>query len=319
MREIYLYIKGGAATPELILGIKDSLPEFLNQGYRVHLLPLTELAPSNSNCLIIGDWKTLDGREEYLKSRGCRIALYFMESLPSLDHKGNVYLGDGHWSELAWKEFKSKIHLYDYILFYDGGHENYVLDNYPNIRGKTCTYFLGIHDSYNIKTQTESKYDLLHFGWCPFGNRRENILKQLSRGISIHPTWSSIDEERTKIFNSSKHILSLSFYNQPRFSWIRFIFAVCNKMVLFTEASYCEPVYNRDGTGEIVPNKHFIEFPYLDKPYGRDISETRELITQWLDKPRELQDIVDENYTYFYKEYFLPDRLTRLFDEVFYG
>lgn len=321
MDDVYLYVKDGVATPELSLGIRDSLPRFLDQGYRVHLLPPTELAPDNSDCLIIGDWKTLGGREEALKSRGCRVALYFMESLPSLDYKGNLYRGDGHWSELAWKEFKSKIHLYDYLVFYDGGHENYVLENHPEIKGKTCTYFLGVHDSYRIKTSHESKYDLLHFGWCPFGNRRESILKQLSRGLSIHPTWSSTDEERTRVFNSSKHILSLSFYAQPRFSWIRFIFAVCNKMMLFTEASYCEPVYTQaqGGVGEIVPNKHFIELPYLNTPYGRDVGEVREVISKWLDKPKELQSMVDENYAYFHKEYSLPDRLIKLFGEVFYA
>lgn len=312
MKDIYLYIKGGVGTPELATGIKESIPHLSSNGYKIHITPLTELAPDDSNCMIIGNWKTLSGHEEKLKEKKCNILLYYFESVPYLDYEGNLYLGNDHWSEKTWGEFKSKIHNYDYIAFYDGGQENFVLKNYPDLEGRTCTFFLGVNDSYLLRDNPNPKYDFMHFGWSSFGTRRYNILKSLNNYLSIHPIWSSLSNERTKIFNQSRHILNLSFHNQPSFPWARLIFAICNKMVLFSEGAYCEPAYTKEGhIGEIIPNKHYVELPY------GNVNGIIEVTKHWLEKPEKLQEMAEKNHDYFYKKYLLADRLTKLFDKVF--
>lgn len=312
MKDIYIYIKGGVATPELSAGIKESIPHLSNSGYKIHLTPLTELPPDNSDCMIIGDWKTLNGHEVKLKEKNCNILLYFFESLPYLDYKGNLYLGNNHWSEKAWVEFKGLIGNYDHIAFYEGGQENFVLENYPNLEGKTQTFFLGVHDSYLFRENPNPKYDFMHFGWSSFGTRRSSILTYLNNYFSIYPKWSSIEEERTNAFNESRYILNLSFYNQPRFPWIRLQFAITNKMALFSEGAYCEPAYNKEGKpSEIIPNKHYIELPF------RDMFTMKGELENWLEKRDKLEQMVERNHMYFFKKYHMQDRLVKLFDGVF--
>lgn len=274
------------------------------------------LPPDNSYCFVVGDFNTLLKSDEVLKANGCRVALYFMESIPSMDYSGKIYRGNLHWSDLAWDYMKSKVHLYDFIVFYDGGIENYAVTNHPPLKGKTCTYWLGVDKAYQFSSGSDKSYDFVHFGWVPQGGRRIKILTELAKHINLYPKWSSMQNDRTLAFDKSRYILNLHFHNQPSFPWARLAFAIANKKVLFTEASICKPVYTEPDTlGDIIPGKHFMELPFIKN--DGDITTTINLLKAYIKGHDKLEKIAEDNYKYFFENYGMSDRLKCIFNVIY--
>ena len=321
MEDIYLYLRGGGAFPELLVGLRRNKRNFKRRGYNVYIVPPMNLRvylpPKNSNVVVMGDWKFLHGLEDKMKKIGCNIAFYLMEPLPSLLYDGTLYLGAGHYSDKATTDFESKIDRYSYLVFTDGSVENFVLSRNKDFEGRTCTNFIGVDQSYIFRRENaRPKYDFMHFGWCPFGSRRSIRLERTGRKFSVYPKWEIVADERTLAFNSSRYILAFYYYNQPCWQWIRFMFSVANKMPLFTEASYCEPLYTKTGNPSIIESgKHLIEFPYIE---GQgDYGEIYDILHDWLDHPDKLKRMADDNYKYFFKNYPFRKTLPKLFDKIF--
>lgn len=317
MKDIFIYIKSGGSFLELNDAVKNNTDRLEKHGYNIKVLSPDLLPPKDSKVLIMGDWKSLDNVEDKLVNLDCSIALYLLEPLPGLTYDGTYYPGDPSWVSTTLHEFEAIKSRYDYLVFYEGSMENFVLDSYPEFKDRTCTHFMGVDESYVFRDpNAQPQHDFTHFGWCPFGNRRNIRLERLSRKFNIYPTWSSFKDDRTKALNSSKYLLYLNFFYQPYFTWIRFIFSVCNKMPLFSEKSFCEPVYTRErNISHIRPNIDFVEFPYMEGQGS--YKEHFDVIKSWLERPDDLTKMADDNYKYFFENYRLSDCLKNLLEKIF--